>query len=323
MARHLSSAQMATIAALAETVAPPCEKLPVSSADVGVATELDVLLERFDPGSRRMVRGLATGVRLAPLLTGQWATFAALSRERREAYVRRVMGRPGLDHDALVSLRALCAMVYAGDPRFREYLGDGNQPFKPGLRVPVEIELPVLCHPELAANTDVDCDVVVVGSGAGGATVARELALAGLDVVIVEEGGPVRRADFEGRALHRVVEYYRDNGFTSTFGSFGGPVIPVPMGRVVGGTTVVNSGTCLRPPDSVLDDWSQTHGLQLAAPEAMGPALDELIGRLCIEPVGDDIMGNNGRIVRRGAEAAREPASAPSGVRATPSGRCT
>jgi choline dehydrogenase-like flavoprotein len=303
MARHLSSAQMATIAALAETVAPPCNKLPVSSADVGVAAELDLLLERFDPGSRRMVRGLATGVRWAPVLTGRGATFAALSRQRREAYVRRVMGRPGRDHDALVSLRALCAMVYAGDPRFREHLGDGNQPFKPGLRVPAEIELPVLCHPELAANTNVDCDVVVVGSGAGGATVARELALAGLDVVIVEEGGPVRRADFEGRVLHRVVEYYRDNGFTGTFGSLGGPVIPVPMGRVVGGTTVVNSGTCLRPPDAVLDDWSRNHGLQLAAPESMGPALDELAGRLCIEPVADDIMGNNGRIARRGAEA--------------------
>ena len=32
------------------------------------------------------------------------------------------------------------------------------------------------------------CDVVIVGSGAGGATMAAELAEGGLDVVILEEG---------------------------------------------------------------------------------------------------------------------------------------
>lgn len=300
MARHLSSSQMATIEALAETVAPACEHLPVSSAEVGVAAELDALLERFDRRSRRMLRLLASVARFAPLLAGRRATLAGLSRSRREAYLREVMARPGLDQEVIVNLRALCAMVYGGDPRFRAYVGDHNQPYKPDLPVPPERELPVLCHPELAASEDVECDVLVVGSGAGGATVAREFARHGLDVVIVEDGGPVRRADFRGRALHRVVEYYRDNGLTSTFG---GSTIAVPMGRVVGGTTVVNSGTCLRAPDFVLESWARTDGATLAAPEAMGPAYEELAERLQIEPVAADVMGNNGLIARRGAEA--------------------
>ncbi len=42
---------------------------------------------------------------------------------------------------------------------------------------------------EVTSDLAVECSFVVVGSGAGGATMAAELADAGVDVVIVEEGG--------------------------------------------------------------------------------------------------------------------------------------
>jgi choline dehydrogenase-like flavoprotein len=299
MPHQLTVAQHRTIAALAETVAPDGAGLPVSSREVGVAEELDTLIGRFDPSPRRMLKLLITAARFAPVLRGRGATFPNLTCDQREAYLRKVLGRPGWDHDVTLSLRALCEMIYAGDTRFREHVGDSGAPFKAGVPIPTETELSVICHPELCTNTTVECDVVIVGSGAGGATIARELAHAGISVVVVEEGGPVDRGDFSDPALHRVVKYYRDNGFTATRGS---PVIPVPMGRVVGGTTVVNSGTCLRAPDSVLEGWAREHGATLAAPEELGPVYDEVAERLNIQPVTDDIMGNNGRIVRRGAE---------------------
>ena len=47
---------------------------------------------------------------------------------------------------------------------------------------------------------------------------------------------------------------YRDAGLTIAEGR---PPIPVPVAKVVGGTTVINSGTCFRAPDSVLEDWRQ------------------------------------------------------------------
>ena len=300
MPDHLLAAQHRTIAALAQAVAPPCAHLPVDADQVGVADALDDLLDRCDPPRRRRIKLLVTALRLAPLAAGQWRTFAALPRERREAYLRRALSGSRLDHDVATALRTLCEMLYAADPRFREHVGDFNEPFKQGLPVPAETSLPVIQHPELAASATLDCDVVIVGSGAGGATVARELAGAGIDVVIVEEGGPVERDDFSGKALDRILKYYRDNGFTATLG---GSVIPVPMGRVVGGTTVVNSGTCLRAPEFILDDWARTHGAELATPEAMGPQYDLLRERLNIQPVADDVMGNNGLVVRRGAEA--------------------
>jgi choline dehydrogenase-like flavoprotein len=299
MPHALTAAQHRTIAALAESVAPPGTELPVCSRDVGVADGLDSLLMRFDPVPRRTLKGLIAALRFAPLLRGKGATFPNLSREQREAYLRETLSRPGLHHDVVLSLRALCEMIYAGDHRFRESVGDRNEPFKPGVPVPAEIDLPVTCHPELGRSTTVDCDVVIVGSGAGGGTIARELAGSGISVVIVEEGGPVHREDFHGPPLHRVVDYYRDNGFTATRGS---PLIPVPMGRVVGGTTVVNSGTCLRAPDSVLQEWVGRHGLALASPDALGPAYEEVEACLNVQPVTDEIMGNNGRVIRRGAK---------------------
>jgi choline dehydrogenase-like flavoprotein len=191
-------------------------------------------------------------------------------------------------------------MVYAGDERFRKHVGDHNLPLKQGMPIPPETELPVLRHPELGGDVEVECDVIVVGSGAGGGTIARELAAAGLDVVIVEEGGPVSREDFGGSALRRTVKYCRNNGLTAAIGD---SLIPIPMGRVVGGTTVLNSGSCLRAPDSVLDRWASVHGAELAAPERMAPKYDLLAERLHIQPVTDDIMGANGEIVRRGAAA--------------------
>jgi choline dehydrogenase-like flavoprotein len=299
MLEHLSPSQHRTVAAMAEAIAPPCAHLPIDAQQAGVADALDDLLGLCEPSSRRRIGLLATAMRLAPLAAGQWRTFAALPRPRREAYLRRALSGRRWDHDVAMTLRTLCEMLYAGEPRFREHVGDFNEPFKQGVPVPAETPLPVIQYPELGSGATLDCDVVIVGSGAGGATIARELAQAGIEVVLVEEGGPVERADFDGRVLHRIVKYYRDNGFTATLG---GSVIPVPMGRVVGGTTVVNSGTCLRAPESLLDEWATEHGAELASPEAMGPPYDALAERLNIQPVADDVMGNNGIVVRRGAE---------------------
>jgi choline dehydrogenase-like flavoprotein len=94
---------------------------------------------------------------------------------------------------------------------------------------------------------------VIVGSGAGGAPVARELARAGWSVAVVEEGDAVGREDFTGSDLDRMARLYRDGASTTTVGR---PAVLVPIGRAVGGTTVVNSGTCFRTPDHVVAGWA-------------------------------------------------------------------
>ncbi len=105
-------------------------------------------------------------------------------------------------------------------------------------------------------SADAGCDVVVVGSGAGGAMVARTLARAGADVIVVEEGR--RWSVEEYRSAHPLDRYsglYRDGGTTIALGN---PPVVLPIGRAVGGTTVVNSGTCFRPPEEVQLRWQAT-----------------------------------------------------------------
>ena len=83
----------------------------------------------------------------------------------------------------------------------------------------------------------------------------------------------------------------------------GRPPVVLPIGRGVGGTTLVNSGTCFRTPEKVLCRWFDDDGLRLAEREAFAPYLDEVERTLQVAPVPMDIMGNNGRIALRGAEA--------------------
>ena len=82
---------------------------------------------------------------------------------------------------------------------------------------------------------------MVIGTGAGGAVVGRELAEAGLAVVFVEQGRYFDRAEFSGRPFEMQQKLYRRAG--STF-SIGNAAIPIPLGQTVGGSTTVNSGTC-------------------------------------------------------------------------------
>src|SRR5215212_6720881 len=101
-------------------------------------------------------------------------------------------------------------------------------------------------------------DVCVIGSGAGGAVAAAELAEGGLRVVVLEEGAQRGTADATGRPRDTLPRLYRDGGQVATIGR---PPIMLPLGRGTGGTTFVNSGTCFRTPAGVLARWRDEHGI--------------------------------------------------------------
>src|SRR5262249_5906049 len=106
------------------------------------------------------------------------------------------------------------------------------------------------------------CDVVVVGSGASGAVVATELALAGQDVVVLEEGPHVAPGVYaKMRPSESLRNLWRDGGTSFALGVGDSPTINATMGRCIGGSSVLTGGVCFRIPESVMDVWAKQHGL--------------------------------------------------------------
>ncbi|MFA4873888.1 MAG: GMC family oxidoreductase [bacterium] len=149
-------------------------------------------------------------------------------------------------------------------------------------------------------DRDIECeaDVCIVGSGAGGAFAAMELAAAGRKVVIVEEGGFFDVTDFGRDAMTMTKKLYRAGGLTNTFGW---PPILVPMGRCVGGTTVINSGTCFRAPPKVFEWWANRYGLHGWSADRMEPYYARAEEVLEVEEAKENVQGRSAAFFARGA----------------------
>ncbi len=113
-------------------------------------------------------------------------------------------------------------------------------------------------------------DVVVVGSGAGGASAAYELSNAGLDVLVLEAGPSVRPEEFTQREIDTVKRFYVDQGAQGP----GDGSVNILQGRMVGGSTVINGEVCFRIPDAVLDEWAKQYDVRGLSPDEMRPAFE-------------------------------------------------
>src|ERR1022692_1109522 len=106
----------------------------------------------------------------------------------------------------------------------------------------------------------IEADVCVIGAGVDGAVITAELAEGGMHVVVLEEGYWHDPDSFTARPPQMLAPLYRDGGQRSPLGA---PPILLPLGKGLGGTTLVNSGTCFRTPPRVLDRWAREFGLDM------------------------------------------------------------
>ena len=177
-----------------------------------------------------------------------------------------------------------------------------------GCRQPVQLPAQVETfrwQQQITAARDCDedmtleADVVILGSGAGGAAAAYELACRGLAVVIIEEGQYYDRSHFTGKLTEVIPKLYRSWGATVATGN---AIIPVPVGCNVGGTTTINSGTCMRTPPSVLQRWRE-QGLGAFTEQAMAPWFEGVERMLSVQQATTETVGPIGDLIDRGAAA--------------------
>jgi len=146
---------------------------------------------------------------------------------------------------------------------------------------------------------ELSCDVVVIGSGAGGGVVAAELAEAGLDVLVLEEGGHHTTDEFTADSTAMVRMLYRDGGLEFARGR---PPVQFAEGRCVGGSTVVNGGMSWRTPERVLDRWARDEGVERIRPGDMERHFERVERRISVAPQDPGSIGRDNELLREGAE---------------------
>jgi choline dehydrogenase-like flavoprotein len=288
-------AERRQLEALAEAALPAGHLLPAASPATVARAEafLASLPAAWHAGYRRLL----------PLLDAQ-----ALLRFRAR-FVDLPLGRRLEVLDALAGgeatrllLRGLLTplkLAYFDAPEVYAALGCRYAVAPPAVPERARWRSQVMDATALSPGEVLECDVVVVGTGAGGAPLAASLAERGHAVLLLEEGPLFTRADFTGRAVDMLRRMYRKGGATIAFGN---TAIPIPLGRGVGGTTLVNSGTCFRPPASVLAAW-RAAGLSDFTEEALGPYFEAVEAELGVAPSSPAALGAPARIIARGCEA--------------------
>ncbi len=149
-------------------------------------------------------------------------------------------------------------------------------------------------------HLEIEADVVIVGAGAGGCAAAAALARGGLRVAVLEEGRHWEPADFQPRTAFAFKHLYQARGARSLRGN---GVIPMPGGRGMGGSTLINSAICFRCPDEVMASWRDDHGCHTLDPVRFDAYFDRIWSTLGVTVNPVEIQRNNNLIFKQGAEA--------------------
>jgi choline dehydrogenase-like flavoprotein len=248
------------------------------------------------------------GVPLSELEPGDRRTFLEGSFRRLPRWppMARNMLRAGIRVGQQLSFAG-----YYNDPRTDDSVGyqrfKARMPDEDKLRKPLDLDVEV---PE--GDAPLHADVCIVGSGAGGAIVAYELAQHGLEVLVLERGRYVEPRSFDDNEVGMIGKLYADGVMQQTE-DFNFTVL---QGSCVGGSTTVNNAVCFRPPEPVLRRWNDPKtndaGLDLAG---LIESVKHIEDFLPVTPQPEDVLNPSWRRYEEGAiRAGLSPASLKVGV---------
>jgi choline dehydrogenase-like flavoprotein len=295
MPTALTEVQLQTLRELCDTIVPSIEHDP-DPTGFWARTATDVGADEAIVQALDLIQKAGLQQLLDALAEQGFVGASQLSREQL------LLNLQLASQDAAIGIAALRGMTLffayglvdettGQNPNWKVFGYPG--PISPVPDVPKPIE-PLV--PE--AETTLEADAVVVGSGAGGAVIAAKLAEQGLRVVILEAGGYFNEADFNQVELwaHQNL-YWR-----------GGPQVTADMnvtlqaGSCLGGGTTINWTTSLRTKDWVREQWASEHGLTDVATDAFDRHLDAVWERLSVNADCSE-LNKPQQAMKRGAEA--------------------
>lgn len=313
----LSPAERQTLEAVCDALVPrilaagpdPGGLLSRAASDVDLAGLLEHALAAEPQDATRQFRRLlrllgSPGFGL--MMAGRPAGFAQLPPTLRERVLQRMAISPlPLNRQAFQALKRAVLFTFYAAPGTAGN-GDDNASWAAIGFAPSRVSNSARAVPKpiralsVGADLNLVADVVVIGSGAGGATVAAELAAAGSDVVVLEMGDYLNEADFSGNEAEMTSRLFLGRGLLAT-SDLG---ITLLAGSCLGGGTVVNWSDSLRTPQEVLAEWERDHGLDGLTGSAYQRGFDIAEQRMGVG-TSDSVPNANNAALQVGCDALR------------------
>ena len=312
----------APFAALAQMVCPPdglTDELVVATVD-----EVASIVLVLSPWAQRAVRGLATALEHG---TRAWGGRPFSSLNRKDAGIALDRWNRGPARMGIRLLRDLVLVAYYEQPSVRRGVGYEPDQFIAANKVErlKHWSDDIVAHEQLLmtraplrparvgeprepgglrsgrdlTGTPIECDVVIVGSGAGGGVMAAELAEAGLSVVVLEEGDHHATESFTSSTTGALRSLYREGGAMTTLGR---TPVAYSEGRCVGGGTVVNGGMAFRAPERVLERWAAATGDRGLSASRLDDVYSRVERFLSVGPPDPGSVGRDQELLRLGAD---------------------
>ncbi|MFC4059104.1 GMC family oxidoreductase N-terminal domain-containing protein [Planomonospora corallina] len=224
--------------------------------------------------------------------------FQHQGRATREGMIATASALAPEALDALATLRGGACMLAHSVPG-----AGGRNPFwaqygYPGPQITPPQAEPYITPYVPSDGEVIEADVVVVGSGAGGGTIAGVLAARGRHVVVLEAGGATSERDYRQLELEAGrTMMYRGGLSVSADGNIG-----LLAGATLGGGTTINWHNCVRPPEAVRREWAREHGLEGLDTAEFDRHLEAVLARMGANDRCSDFNGPHQRMAE-GAKA--------------------
>ena len=142
---------------------------------------------------------------------------------------------------------------------------------------------------DVKGSVNDEADVVIVGSGAGGAAAALNLTRAGLKVITVEAGGyyPLKFLNFNFIDMAKLL-YWNKANVGPADGS-----LRISHGKAVGGSTMLHMLTMVPIPEFTLERWQKLYGLSNMTNTNLLPLTNQVRKVMNIKPITKKHINHN------------------------------